>query len=172
MAAGSVAPSPMERRCQAAPADRGAWSSPEGDAACRVDASTQVFQRVAPDAGCPRREALVFGEENRAVQIGTHLPRICRKAGPDTIRSAAVQAEDLGTSVPVLPVRHPLPLAKDPMTPTCRTATRLTASPRKWCIANILYHYGEPRCSGMLFSWMPRRKATSSSASTRLRPPC
>src|SRR5689334_17302576 len=91
------------------------------------------------------------------MQIGIHLPHIGRKAGPDTIRRAAVQAEQLGfadvwvsehiiipkdadyppspnfwdpvltltwaaactkrvklgTSVLVLPMRHPLPLAKE-----------------------------------------------------------
>ncbi len=91
------------------------------------------------------------------MQIGIHLPHIGRKAGPDAIRRAAVQAEQLGfadvwvsehiivpkgapyppspnfwdpvltltwaaactqrvklgTSVLVLPMRHPLPLAKE-----------------------------------------------------------
>jgi probable F420-dependent oxidoreductase len=91
------------------------------------------------------------------MQIGIHLPHIGRKASPDSIRRAAVQAEDLGfddvwvsehivvpkdakyppspsfydpvltltwaaaftkrvrlgTSVLVLPMRHPLPLAKE-----------------------------------------------------------
>jgi probable F420-dependent oxidoreductase len=91
------------------------------------------------------------------MQIGIHLPHIGRKAGPEAIRRAAVQAEDLGfddawasehiivpkdapyppsaifydpvltltwaaaytkriglgTSVLVLPMRHPLPLAKE-----------------------------------------------------------
>src|ERR1700738_4765891 len=91
------------------------------------------------------------------MQIGIHLPHIGRKAGPDAIHRAAVQAEDLGfadvwvsehiiipknasyppspnfwdpvltltwaaaytervklgTSVLVLPRRHPLPLAKE-----------------------------------------------------------
>ena len=91
------------------------------------------------------------------MQIGIHLPHIGRKAGPDSIRRAAVQAEELGfadvwvsehiiipkgasyppspnfwdpvltltwaaactqrvrlgTSVLVLPMRHPLPLAKE-----------------------------------------------------------
>src|ERR1700738_4304991 len=91
------------------------------------------------------------------MQIGIHLPHIGRKAGPDAIHRAAVQAEDLGfadvwvsehiiipknasyppspnfwdpvltltwaaaytervklgTSVLVLPMRHPLPLAKE-----------------------------------------------------------
>ena len=91
------------------------------------------------------------------MQIGIHLPQIGRKAGPDAIRRAAVQAEELGfadvwtsehiitpagapyppspvfydpvlsltwaaaytkrvrlgTSVLVLPMRHPLPLAKE-----------------------------------------------------------
>ena len=91
------------------------------------------------------------------MQIGIHLPHIGRKAGPDAIRRAAVQAEELGfadvwvsehiiipkdasyppspnfwdpvltltwaaaytkrvklgTSVLVLPMRHPLPLAKE-----------------------------------------------------------
>ncbi|PPQ27112.1 TIGR03619 family F420-dependent LLM class oxidoreductase [Rhodopila globiformis] len=91
------------------------------------------------------------------MQLGVHLPHIGRKAGPDSIRRAAVQAEELGyddvwvsehiivpadapypptpnfwdpvlclawaaavtrrvrlgTSVLVLPLRHPLPLAKE-----------------------------------------------------------
>src|SRR5580700_6187924 len=91
------------------------------------------------------------------MQIGIHLPHIGRKAAPDAIRRAAVQAEELGfddvwvsehiivpkdasyppspsfydpvltltwaaaftrrvrlgTSVLVLPMRHPLPLAKE-----------------------------------------------------------
>ena len=91
------------------------------------------------------------------MQLGIHLPHIGRKAGPDTIRRAAMQAEQLGladvwvsehiivpkdatyppspsfydpvltltwaaaftrrvrlgTSVLVLPMRHPLPLAKE-----------------------------------------------------------
>src|SRR6478752_5203 len=91
------------------------------------------------------------------MQIGIHLPHIGRKAGPDAIRRAAIQAEELGfadvwvsehiiipkgapyppspifwdpvltltwaaahtkrvklgTSVLVLPMRHPLPLAKE-----------------------------------------------------------
>jgi probable F420-dependent oxidoreductase len=92
-----------------------------------------------------------------AMRLGVHLPQIGRKAGPDSIRRAAVQAEalgfadvwtsehiilpngapyppspsfydpvlaltwaaayttrvGLGTSVLVLPMRHPLPLAKE-----------------------------------------------------------
>jgi probable F420-dependent oxidoreductase len=91
------------------------------------------------------------------MRVGIHLPQIGRKAGPESIRRAAVQAEELGfddvwtsehiilpdgamyppsplfydpvltltwaaaytkrvglgTSVPVLPMRHPLPLAKE-----------------------------------------------------------
>lgn len=91
------------------------------------------------------------------MQLGIHLPHIGRKAGPDSIRRSAVQAEELGfadvwvsehiivprespyppspnfwdpvltltwaaactsrvklgTSVLVLPMRHPLPLAKE-----------------------------------------------------------
>ena len=91
------------------------------------------------------------------MQLGIHLPHIGRKAGPDSIRRVAVQAEELGfddvwvsehiivpkdapyppspnfwdpvltltwaaaatkrvrlgTSVLVLPLRHPLPLAKE-----------------------------------------------------------
>jgi probable F420-dependent oxidoreductase len=91
------------------------------------------------------------------MQVGIHLPHIGRKAGPDAIRRAAMQAEELGfadawtsehiilpngapyppspifydpvltltwaaaytkriglgTSVLVLPMRHPLPLAKE-----------------------------------------------------------
>ena len=30
------------------------------------------------------------------MQLGVHLPHIGRKAGPDSIRRAAVQAEELG----------------------------------------------------------------------------
>jgi probable F420-dependent oxidoreductase len=92
-----------------------------------------------------------------AMRIGVHLPQIGRKAGPESIRRSAVQAEELGfddvwtsehiivpkdapyppsaifydpvlsltwaaaytrrvglgTSVLVLPMRHPLPLAKE-----------------------------------------------------------
>ncbi len=95
------------------------------------------------------------------MQFGVHLPHIGRKAGAETIREAAVQAEELGfddvwvsehiivprtasypptpsfydpvltltwaaactrrvrlgTSVLVLPMRHPLPLAKELATP-------------------------------------------------------
>src|SRR3954453_5457307 len=91
------------------------------------------------------------------MRLGIHLPHIGRKAGPDSIRRAAIQAEQLGfadlwvsehiivtrdasyppsaifwdpvltltwaaactakvglgTSVLVLPMRHPLPLAKE-----------------------------------------------------------
>src|SRR5262245_9811570 len=91
------------------------------------------------------------------MRVGSHLPHIGRKAGPEAIRRAAVQAEELGfadawtsehiiipkaapyppsaifydpvltltwaaaftkriglgTSVLVLPMRHPLPLAKE-----------------------------------------------------------
>jgi probable F420-dependent oxidoreductase len=91
------------------------------------------------------------------MQVGIHLPQIGRKAGPESIRRAAIQAEELGfadvwtsehiiipkgapyppsalfydpiltltwaaaftkrvglgTSVLVLPMRHPLPLAKE-----------------------------------------------------------
>lgn len=93
----------------------------------------------------------------QSMQFGIHLPHVGRKAGPDSIRRAAVQAEELGlsdvwvsehiivpkdasyppspnfwdpvltltwaaaatrrvrlgTSVLVLPMRHPLPLAKE-----------------------------------------------------------
>src|ERR1700730_15748563 len=93
----------------------------------------------------------------RAMRVGIHLPQIGRKAGPEAIRRAAIQAEELGfadvwtsehiiipkgapyppsalfydpiltltwaaaftkrvrlgTSVLVLPMRHPLPLAKE-----------------------------------------------------------
>src|SRR5205823_705922 len=95
--------------------------------------------------------------ERRPMRLGIHLPQIGRKAGPNAIRRAAVQAEQLGfadvwtsehiilpndapyppspsfydpvlaltwaaaytsrvrlgTSVLVLPMRHPLPLAKE-----------------------------------------------------------
>src|SRR5260370_16713150 len=91
------------------------------------------------------------------MRVGIHLPHIGRKAGPEAIQQAAIQAEELGfadvwssehiiipnrapyppsalfydpvltltwaaaftkniglgTSVLVLPMRHPLPLAKD-----------------------------------------------------------
>src|SRR3954463_11766861 len=91
------------------------------------------------------------------MRLGIHLPPVGRKAGPDSIRRAAVQAEELGfadvwtsehiilpdgapyppsplfydpvlslpwaaactsrvglgTSVLILPMRHPLPLAKE-----------------------------------------------------------
>jgi probable F420-dependent oxidoreductase len=97
------------------------------------------------------------GRRTPTMQLGIHLPHIGRKAGPDSIRRAAVQAEELGfddvwvsehiivpkdapyppspnfwdpvltltwaaavtkrvrlgTSVLVLPLRHPLPLAKE-----------------------------------------------------------
>jgi probable F420-dependent oxidoreductase len=103
------------------------------------------------------------------VQIGIHLPQIGRKAGPDGIRRAAIQAEELGfadvwtsehiitpagamyppsplfydpvlaltwaaaytkrvrlgTSVLVLPMRHPLPLAKELATLQNLSAGRL-----------------------------------------------
>src|SRR4029077_19386203 len=93
----------------------------------------------------------------KMMRVGIHLPHIGRKAGPDAIRRAAIQAEELsfadawtsehiiipkgapyppsalfydpvltlawaaaftkkirlGTSVLVLPMRHPLPLAKE-----------------------------------------------------------
>jgi probable F420-dependent oxidoreductase len=95
--------------------------------------------------------------EEAAMRLGIHLPHIGRKAGPEAIRRAAIQAEELGfadvwvsehiivpkdasyppspvfwdpvrtltwaaastrrvglgTSVLVLPMRHPLPLAKE-----------------------------------------------------------
>jgi probable F420-dependent oxidoreductase len=95
--------------------------------------------------------------EKRVMRVGIHLPHIGRKAGPEAIRRAAIQAEEvgfadawssehiiipkgapyppsaifydpvltltwaaaytkrigLGTSVLVLPMRHPLPLAKE-----------------------------------------------------------
>jgi probable F420-dependent oxidoreductase len=95
--------------------------------------------------------------EDTTMQLGIHLPHIGRKAGPDSIRRTAMQAEELGfadvwvsehiivpkdggyppsanfwdpvltltwaaaatkrvrlgTSVLVLPMRHPLPLAKE-----------------------------------------------------------
>jgi probable F420-dependent oxidoreductase len=103
------------------------------------------------------------------MQLGIHLPHIGRKAGPDSIRRAAVQAEELGlddvwvsehiivpkdcpyppsanfwdpvltltwaaaatsrvrlgTSVLVLPLRHPLPLAKELATLQNLSAGRL-----------------------------------------------
>jgi probable F420-dependent oxidoreductase len=103
------------------------------------------------------------------VRLGIHLPHIGRKAGPEAIRRAAVQAEELGfadvwasehiivprgaayppspifydpvltltwaaaatrrvglgTSVLVLPMRHPLPLAKELATLQCLSEGRL-----------------------------------------------
>jgi len=103
------------------------------------------------------------------MKLGIHLPQIGRKAGPDSIRRAAVQAEELGfddvwvsehiivpkdggyppspnfwdpvltltwaaavtsrvrlgTSVLVLPLRHPLPLAKELATLQNLSAGRL-----------------------------------------------
>jgi probable F420-dependent oxidoreductase len=103
------------------------------------------------------------------MKVGIHLPHIGRKAGPEAIRQAAVQAEDLGfadvwtsehiivpqrapyppspifydpvltltwaaaytkriglgTSVLVLPMRHPLPLAKELATLQNLSAGRL-----------------------------------------------
>ena len=103
------------------------------------------------------------------MQIGIHLPHIGRKAGPEAIRRAAEQAEQLGlddvwasehiivpkgapyppspafydplmtltwaaaytskvrlgTSVLVLPMRHPLPLAKELSTLQCLSGGRL-----------------------------------------------
>src|ERR1700740_739211 len=103
------------------------------------------------------------------MRIGIHLPHIGRKAGPEAIRRAAIQAEELGfadawssehiiipkgapyppsaifydpvltltwaaaftskiglgTSVLVLPMRHPLPLAKELATLQNLSAGRL-----------------------------------------------
>jgi probable F420-dependent oxidoreductase len=103
------------------------------------------------------------------MRLGVHLPHIGRKAGPEAIRRAAVQAEalgfadvwasehiivpkgaayppspifydpvltltwaaaatrrvGLGTSVLVLPMRHPLPLAKELATLQCLSEGRL-----------------------------------------------
>jgi probable F420-dependent oxidoreductase len=103
------------------------------------------------------------------MRLGIHLPHIGRKAGPEAIRRAAVQAEELGfadvwasehiivpkgaayppspifydpvltltwaaactgriglgTSVLVLPMRHPLPLAKELATLQCLSRGRL-----------------------------------------------
>jgi probable F420-dependent oxidoreductase len=103
------------------------------------------------------------------MRFGIHLPHIGRKAGPEAIRRAAVQGEDLGfddvwvsehiivpkgapyppspifwdpvltltwaaaatrrvglgTSVLVLPMRHPLPLAKELATLQCLSEGRL-----------------------------------------------
>jgi len=102
------------------------------------------------------------------MRLGIHLPQIGRKAGPEAIRRAAVQAEELGyddvwasehiilpkgapyppspifydpvlsltwaaactsriglgTSVLVLPLRHPLPLAKELATLQCLSGGR------------------------------------------------
>ena len=103
------------------------------------------------------------------MQLGVHLPHIGRKAGPDSIRSAAVQAEELGfrdvwvsehiilpkdapyppspsfyepiltltwaaactrrvrlgTSVIVLPMHHPVPMAKQLATLQCLSGGRV-----------------------------------------------
>jgi probable F420-dependent oxidoreductase len=103
------------------------------------------------------------------MQLGIHLPHIGRKAGPDAIRRAAVQAEDLGfadvwvsehvilpkdapyppspafyepiltltwaaaatrrirlgTSVIVLPMHHPVPVAKQVATLQCLSGGRV-----------------------------------------------
>jgi probable F420-dependent oxidoreductase len=103
------------------------------------------------------------------MRVGIHLPHIGRKAGPEAIRRAAIQAEELGfsdawssehiiipkgapyppsalfydpvltltwaaaytkkiglgTSVLVLPMRHPLPLAKELATLQCLSEGRL-----------------------------------------------
>ena len=103
------------------------------------------------------------------MQIGIHLPHVGRKAGPEAIRRAAIQAEQLGfadvwvsehiiipkgapyppspifydpvlsltwaaaftsrvrlgTTVLVLPMRHPLPLAKELATLQCLSNGRL-----------------------------------------------
>ena len=103
------------------------------------------------------------------MQLGIHLPHIGRKAGPDAIRRAAVQAEELGfadvwvsehvilpkdapyppsplfyepiltltwaaavtrrvrlgTSVIVLPMHHPLPIAKQVATLQCLSGGRV-----------------------------------------------
>src|SRR5690348_6491409 len=46
----------------------------------------------------PRRRASLRAErkEDTTMQLGIHLPHIGRKASPDAIRRAAVQAEELG----------------------------------------------------------------------------
>jgi probable F420-dependent oxidoreductase len=118
-----------------------------------------------------RRPTLRSGTrpENGTMQLGIHLPHIGQKAGPDAIRRAAIQAEELGfadvwvsehiivpndrmyppsaifwdpvltltwaaactkrvglgTSVLVLPMRHPLPLAKELATLQNLSAGRL-----------------------------------------------
>jgi probable F420-dependent oxidoreductase len=103
------------------------------------------------------------------MQLGTHLPHIGRKAGPDAIRRAAIQAEELGfadvwvsehvilpkdapyppspsfyepiltltwaaaatsrvrlgTSVVVLPMHHPVPIAKQLATLQCLSGGRV-----------------------------------------------
>jgi probable F420-dependent oxidoreductase len=103
------------------------------------------------------------------MQLGIHLPHVGRKAGPDTIRRAAVQAEELGfadvwvsehvilpkdapyppspffyepiltltwaaaatkrvrlgTSVIVLPMHHPVPMAKNVATLQCLSGGRV-----------------------------------------------
>ena len=54
----------------------------------------------------------LFKEEH--VQLGIHLPHIGHKAGPDAIRRAAVQAEELGfadvwvSEHVILPRPHPI----------------------------------------------------------------
>src|ERR1700750_402308 len=114
-------------------------------------------------ASLPHRQ-----QESAAMQIGIHLPHIGRKSGPDAIRRAAVQAEDLGfadvwvsehvilpkdapyppspsfyepiltltwaaaatkrvrlgASVIVLPMHHPVPMAKQVGTLQCLSGGR------------------------------------------------
>src|SRR5262245_42195266 len=125
---------------------------------CHASAPTApILPQSLPLPPPPRSATLPAHREDTAMQIGIHLPHIGRKAGPDTIRRAAIQAEELGfadvwvsehiiipkgapyppspnfwdpvltltwaaaytkrvklgTSVLVLPMRHPLPLAKE-----------------------------------------------------------
>jgi probable F420-dependent oxidoreductase len=121
-----------------------------------MGAATDRRQRSL-DGLAATRHAPPNEKEETTMQLGIHLPHIGRKAGPDSIRRAAIQAEELGfddlwvsehiivpkdagyppspnfwdpvltltwaaavtkrvrlgTSVLVLPLRHPLPLAKE-----------------------------------------------------------
>jgi probable F420-dependent oxidoreductase len=129
------------------------------------------------------------------MRLGIHLPHIGRKAGPQAIRRAAVQAEELGfadlwasehvivpngaayppspifydpvltltwaaastsriglgTSVLVLPMRHPLPLAKELATLQCLSEGRLILG------AGVGWLAGEFAALGVPFAERGRR---------------
>ena len=126
---------------------------------CAASDSSRLMRATAALArgGARPHAALRHSIGDRIMRLGIHLPHIGRKAGPDAIRRAAIQAEELGfadvwvsehiivpkdaayppsaifwdpvltltwaaactsrvglgTSVLVLPMRHPLPLAKE-----------------------------------------------------------